>query len=360
MQVERPRGHAALVERLWEAARAGRLPHALSFEGQGGIGKFTAARWFALGLLCEQGPGEPCRSCGGCKRVLSGGERGNHPDLFLIDPVAEELETIRVGRVARRSDGGDEGDDCIEAFLALRAVEASIRPVLVREAHRMNAAAQNALLKTLEEPRPGTLLLLETHRPELLLPTIRSRCVRVRLEPLGLEDAVAVLAEHGVTGEEATRLARATSGSPGRALEGRRRGLDDVRAQLAGVIAGARGPLEAAAAIWELDGEFSGGTPTAQARDRARFVLDLALELVRDLVRRSVGMDAEAIAHADALPAGELDEARLLRATEALLACRADVDRNLVPEAVVERGFLALRDAATLGAAAAATSRRAR
>ena len=174
----RPRGHDALVVRLFDAARAGRLPHALLFEGPEGTGKFTAMRWFASGLLCAEGPGPPCGECGPCKRVRS----DNHPDLYVVDPTASGEETLRVQRIAYRPDAPNNPDpeDCVESFLDLRAVEAELRPVLLREAHRMNTAAQNALLKTLEEPRPGVVLVLETHRSDLLLETILSRCVRVR------------------------------------------------------------------------------------------------------------------------------------------------------------------------------------
>ena len=92
MQVFEPVGHAGAVRSLWHAAEVGRLPHALCFEGPEGIGKFRAALWFAAGLLCSEGPGEPCGACGPCKRVSSGGAGGNHPDLLVIDPIEELAE----------------------------------------------------------------------------------------------------------------------------------------------------------------------------------------------------------------------------------------------------------------------------
>jgi len=163
VQVARPLVHDGIVLRLWAAARAGRLPHALLFEGRAGIGKVAAASWFAMGCLCARGPGEPCGTCGPCRRVTSGGEEANHPDLFVIDPLAEEEEQIKIGRIAER--GREEGSSraSLEAFLGLRPFEAALRPVLVRESHRMNVSAQNALLKSLEEPRAGTVLVLESH-----------------------------------------------------------------------------------------------------------------------------------------------------------------------------------------------------
>ena len=83
-----PLGHAQTVEGLWRAAARGRLAHALLFEGQEGVGKFVAMRWFAAGLMCQGGPGAPCGRCGPCKRLSSGGESSNHPDLLVLDPVS--------------------------------------------------------------------------------------------------------------------------------------------------------------------------------------------------------------------------------------------------------------------------------
>ena len=88
----------------------------------------------------------------------------------------------------------------MEGFLDLRALEGRGRIVIVREAQRMNVAAQNALLKTLEEPRPGTVLVLEAHKSDRLLPTIKSRCVRIRFEPLDVADCVQVLERNGLAG----------------------------------------------------------------------------------------------------------------------------------------------------------------
>lgn len=334
-----PLGHAELVERLFTAVRDGRLPHALLFEGPEGCGKYTALRWFAAGLLCGEGPGAPCGRCGPCKRVRT----GNHPDLFLLDALERDEERLRVARIAYRPDAPDNPtpEDCVEKFLDLRAVEASVRPVLIREAHRMNPEAQNALLKTLEEPRPGVLLALETHRTDLLLDTILSRCVRVRVESLAPADGARVLEWHGLDGARAARLARWSAGSPGQALAFAERGAEAAVACLVEVAAGRLDPLEGARTLGDLDGRFVGKTPAAKSRDRARAVLDLALQLARDAHR----IETAGVAPGG-LPFG--DEAREVRGKawarrlEALLTCRADVDRNVGPDGLFERALLAL------------------
>ncbi len=345
MRVERPLAHGDVLNGLWRAARDGRLPHAIAFEGPSGTGKFVAAKRFALGLLCEAGPGEPCEVCGPCKRVLSGDWRGNHPDLHLIDPLEEGTERIKVERIAVR-----EGDaECAESFLSLRPMEGGWRAVLVREAHRMNPAAQNALLKTLEEPTPGTLIVLETHRPELLLETIRSRCVRVRLRRLSLDEAAGVLAKAGIEAEDARRLARVSRGSPGDALDLRARVGLELRELAADVFYGRRPPLDAARAVFELEGDFRGTTPLARERDRARALLEIALALVGDAVRAGAGVPPDELAHGEVVCTG-LSPPRA--ALDKLLEARADVERNLGPAPVIERTLLVLAEAGPVPSAA--------
>lgn len=342
MQVFEPVGHAGAVRSLWHAAEVGRLPHALCFEGPEGIGKFRAALWFAAGLLCSEGPGEPCGACGPCKRVSSGGAGGNHPDLLVIDPIEEGEERIRIASIAERSDSGGESDRSLESFLDLRAMEGGYRPVVVREAQRMNVAAQNALLKTLEEPRPGTLLVLETHRPELLLETIRSRVARLRFTALEAEACAALLVEKGLAREVALELTRASNGSPGRALWLSEKGALLAREILWDVARGVTSPVRASRLLWELEGRFAGKTPAAKARERVRLGLDLALELCRERLAFQSGIPPEELA-AGATIASLPPVSRLEEGLEKLMECRADVDRNLGPEAILDRALLVLR-----------------
>ncbi|HED66591.1 MAG TPA: DNA polymerase III subunit [Planctomycetes bacterium] len=333
-----PLVHGDTVRRLWRAAQLSRLPHALLFEGPEGVGKSLAARWFVAGLLCAEGPGEPCGVCGPCKRLAS----GNHPDFFAIDPVAENVEQIPVARISARSKGDVPPEGSLEEFLGLCPMEGSWRCVLVRMSHRMNTSAQNALLKTLEEPRPGTVLLLETNLAARLLPTIRSRCIRIRMGGLPVEEAHAILAERGLEAGEAELLARWSGGSPGRALVFQRRGVIPLVRTLEAALSGKLAPLRAAAHIWDLEGEFPGKTPAAKARGRARFALDLMLDLLADAEKLDAGIDPLRLPFGEVarplLPRGI--EARR-RTLEALLACRSDIDRNLAPEGVLERSLLA-------------------
>jgi DNA polymerase III delta' subunit len=345
MEIFEPLGHRPMAEKLWGAARDTRLPHAILFEGPEGIGKFALLKWFAAGLFCSQGPGAPCGSCGPCKRVTSGGEQGNHGDLFTIDPVSDGEERIKVARIAIRSDGtGAENNACLERFLDLTSVEGGVRVVLIRECQRMNDAAQNALLKTLEEPRPGTLILMETHRPLGLLSTIRSRCISVRLDALNIDQCAQVLAGQGLEFALAAALARMVEGSPGRAIAWHRQGAMGFRRALLECMHGQIQPLAMAPGLWELEGEFEGDKPTAKARARARFVVELALGLLQDQRRAAQGIPIKLLPHGDVvrLDRRRYDPLTSSRAREGLLTCRADIDRNLTPEAILERAMMCL------------------
>ncbi len=157
-------------EELWATLNArraaGRLPHALLFCGPAGLGKLHAARLLAASLLCERPDARllPCGDCRACRQVGA----GTHPDLLDVEPE-EEGKQIRVDQVRR-----------VGAFAATTAQYSGRKLVLVHPADRLNVAASNSLLKTLEEPGEATMLVLVSARPEALLPTIRSRCQMVR------------------------------------------------------------------------------------------------------------------------------------------------------------------------------------
>jgi DNA polymerase-3 subunit delta' len=339
-----PLGHAAILRGLWRAAGAERLPHALLLQGPAGIGKYLAARWLALGLLCARpgADGAPCASCGACKRAMG----GSHGDLLFVEVEQEHpdvrSEQLRLARFIRRDEPFWSGPT-VEDFLGHRALEGGWRVVIVRESERANDEAQNAMLKMLEEPPARVLWLLETSQPEALLATIKSRCVRVDFTRLSDADVERALAAQLPASERNTVLARWSRGSPGRALALAQCGGWELRALLVEVLAGRTPALAATRALWELDGEFTGKTPKAIERQRARFALDLWLEVLRDLAALSAGAAPQGLAHGD-LGAG-LEPATIARAARtipALLALRLDLDANIDPPATLDRAALAL------------------
>lgn len=359
MRSTEPLGHAAILEGLWNAASAGRLAHAFGFFGPAGVGKFLAAERLVLGLLCATGPGAPCLVCGPCKRALS----NSHPDALVLDPHERDLEEIPMSWITPREEPDKEkrpvGGVALEEFLAKRPMEGGWRVVIVREADLMKFPAQNALLKTLEEPGENVLIVLESSHPEKLLPTVRSRLVTARFGALELDDVVEILRRAGVQGEngpdgngqsvDLESLARWSRGAPGRALALAHGGANVIWDAIGLVLAGRLDPLEAAAALGAIEGDFPGRTPAAKARNRSRAVLDAAIEALGDVLRARAGAAPERVVHPDLFEAARgIPEVRLEAALERALEARQDVDLNLDPASAVERTLLALaRQSAT-------------
>ena len=198
----------AAVERMLERG----VPQVLLLVGPGSVGKTTLALDLAAGLLCaaEEGIPRPCRACRACHLVAG----GTHQDLHRLAPEGS-------GRQVRIGDPSDPEPGTVRHLIhemARLPVEGRHRVAIIEGAHRMNEDAQNALLKTLEEPPPGATLILCADEPDRLLPTVRSRAATLRLGPLGIRAIEALLGEHGVDPPRAARLARAAGGRPGLAL----------------------------------------------------------------------------------------------------------------------------------------------
>ncbi|MCH2106342.1 MAG: hypothetical protein MK291_06850 [Planctomycetes bacterium] len=347
MGLERPEGHEVQLEGLWAAAKADRLPHALLFTGADGIGKHMAAKWFLAGLFCERGPAEPCGECGACRRLAA----ESFGDLFVIDPEADGVDRIQVGRIARREqeDGG-----CLEEFLSLRPAEGGWRGVILRDVERATRSAENALLKTLEEPGEACCIILVSAHPSRLLDTVRSRCVQVGFESPTRETCAGVLMDAGFDAATSKQVSRWVSSAPGRALRWARRSASSERALLVEVLHGAVDALDASPRVLALEGDLGEGTPAALARRRAAGFVDLAVEVMRDLARSGAGLPAADLPHGD-LPEALLSRPGLSgaarRGSETLWRARRELDSNLAPEAVLDRALSQLQEVFT-GAAA--------
>jgi DNA polymerase III subunit delta' len=214
------------VGALRAALRRGVLHHAYLLGGPAGTGKGRAARLLAQAANCQGGTAagpagfreEPCGACLPCRKI----ERDVHPDVMVL---AEERVMAKAGRWEPK--GGrtpskdivvDQVRDLVDHRLALTRAEGRRRFVILDPADAMNPQAQNALLKTLEEPPPETTLVLVAGSPDSLLPTIRSRCLRIAFGPAPDELVVERLRAAGRTPEEARLAAALAGGSLGRAL----------------------------------------------------------------------------------------------------------------------------------------------
>jgi DNA polymerase-3 subunit delta' len=212
-------GHGDAEAALHAAYCSGRLAHAWLITGPPGIGKATIAFRFARYVLADGGNdlfGDAAatlaidRDAPVFRRVAA----GSHADLLTIEPTVDERSGRRRGEI-RVKEVRAAGP-----FMRLSAAEGGWRVVVVDGADDLNMAAANALLKLLEEPPSKVLILLVSNSPGILLPTLRSRCCRLRLRPLAEAQIVALVLRHrpDLGEDEALALARLARGSAGRAL----------------------------------------------------------------------------------------------------------------------------------------------
>lgn len=253
------------------ALASGRTHHAYLFEGPEGVGKELAARALAARMLCESGDestdGEACGACRSCQLFAS----GNHPDFHLIH---RGLHKHHPERNIRAGKGLFLVVDVIRHFLIEPASTTPNlgrrRVFLIRDAERMNEGAQNALLKTLEEPPGQCRLILVTSSAERLLPTIRSRCQRIPFDLLPtafVQEQISAMGDASV--DEARTLASLAQGRLGAALRWRRLGLPAALMQVSNELAAGRAALPEAFAKNML--EIAGELAVQAAEDTANF-----------------------------------------------------------------------------------------
>jgi DNA polymerase-3 subunit delta' len=304
-------GHQRVVQRLWEAMAADRLHHAYLFEGPQGVGKRTLATLVALGANCEAAPAKrPCGLCPTCKSIAE----GTHPDVIVLEPDKSKASaTIPVAAVRE-----------VIRQAGYRRYAARRRVVIVDPAEAMQEAAANALLKTLEEPPEGTGFLLVTHNASALLPTIRSRCQRVRMGAVPVRDIERWLQRRGV--EEAPALARLALGCPGRALALSGDGLEARAALRDELFAVLRGTVDD---VFAFSQRLCSGN-RAQWSKRVDRLLTLLEEVLRDVVVVGSGGRQELL-NDDARDdlrglARRLYPGGVTRCAEALQLCRDDLE----------------------------------
>ncbi len=206
-------GHAAAEAVIDDAVRAGRIHHAWLLTGPEGVGKATLAFRFARRLL--SGPNAPAAAVNDpAAPVFRRVAAGTHADLLTIEREWDDKRRRLRSEIVVGSARG------VADFLRLTPAEGGWRIVVVDGAEHLNRNAANALLKVLEEPPPRAVLLLTCAAPGRLLPTIRSRCRRLRLGELGAADMDRVLAQclPELSAAERTTLAALAGGAPGRAV----------------------------------------------------------------------------------------------------------------------------------------------
>lgn len=199
-------GHKQVITQLGLMQQEDRIPHAMLFCGTDGVGKSLVAEALAAAILCHAPVNN--QACGHCKacRALAA---GTHPDFFQIQPESETkaAPAIRIEAVRK-----------LQEEIARIPLLSERRVVIMQEADKMNEAAANCLLKTIEEPSGQIVFILLTSRPSALLDTIISRCMRVEFGILQPEELVAILHQQGIEEPLAGKLASIADGSVSKAL----------------------------------------------------------------------------------------------------------------------------------------------
>jgi DNA polymerase-3 subunit delta' len=315
-------GQGAELGRRLRQARERSLPHALVLEGAFGTGRSTAALALARALLCTGStPDRACGACAGCKRVQRLDDENPHPDLLWI------------GLRSDRSEIAVEQIRDLERELARHAFEGRARVVVISAGESLNDESQNALLKTLEEPAAATWLLLLTAKPDLLLPTVRSRCARLRLRPLADATLAALLAERGAADDAIRFVVPHAGGSLGLAERLLAPEYRELAQRIDAWLDG--GPAQDPIEFAKLLGAGAGTKGEGAERVRVSFAL------LRSLLRaRFAGALAAAGGPTYCAPAIErwVQRIELVFAAEADLAWRIPVEQTLTA--------MALRDGA--------------
>lgn len=240
----------------------GRYVHAYLFTGPAGTGKRTAAEICARAVHCA-GAVKPCDACPPCSRMLA----GTHPDHVVLS-------------ASGRSIGVDEVRELIQR-VSIKPFEGGRHTVIVDDAEKLTAQAQNALLKTLETPPGGAVFFLLTTTPSLLLPTIVSRCRIERFRPVPLAEAERVLIRAGAPSDRAALAAASSSGAIGRAMEQLQdAGYWSLRERVVESLRMLKGPWAVAEAAQKLAGD----------KDNASQALEIIESLARDMLRGSAGL----------------------------------------------------------------------
>jgi len=195
-------GHEKQIDTIERALESGTLPHAYLFSGMGGIGKRLIALKLAETLQCNSPESRPCGKCSGCRKI----KEGNHPDLIELQADGNFIKIEQIRGLQKR--------------LSLKSFEGRATVCIIDGAEKMNPAAANALLKTLEEPPQDTYLILLTENIRQVISTVISRCRRLNFNPLSADNISSTLIkDKGIDKKDAIAAAGMSEGSMGKALD---------------------------------------------------------------------------------------------------------------------------------------------
>jgi DNA polymerase-3 subunit delta' len=270
---------------------------------------------------------DACGECAACRRIA----RGVHPDVIVLEPGDNGSIKVDVVRDVNERAG-------------YRPFEGRRRVVIIDEADALVPFAQNALLKTLEEPPSASMFILVTSRPDTLLPTVQSRCPRLRFRPLAVDEVASALVAAGRSAVEARATAATADGSIGLALQASGEELvqaREVALRVLGQLAAGDDPRRRIESAKELLVKIGGSG--ASDREQLATYLRVMASLLRDVELLATSADRRALAHADLEPAltrlshfhGDRGIQAFAAVDKALLALDRNVGIKLVADWVV-------------------------
>lgn len=196
-------GQESIISHMKNAIKLNKISHAYIINGEKGMGKKTIAKIFSMTLQCEKGGDEPCMQCHSCKQAIS----NNHPDIRWI--THEKPSTIAI----------DEVREQINNDILIKPYSSKYKIYIVDEAEKLTIQAQNALLKTIEEPPAYGIIMLLTNNKDSFLQTILSRCVALEMRPVASTDIINYLREkEKIPDYQAKMVVNFAGGNLGRAI----------------------------------------------------------------------------------------------------------------------------------------------
>jgi DNA polymerase-3 subunit delta' len=320
-------GHRRLTTLIARAIARETLPPTLLFAGPSGVGKWAVARATAQAVNCleprlRQGyvgqardgddlAIDACGTCRSCDRIA----RGVHVDVIALEP--DDKASIKIDLVRD-----------VLSRTSYRPFEGKRRVVLIREADTLETASQNALLKSLEEPPPGTMFILTTAVPGVLLPTVRSRCMRLRFGRLtSAEVAAGLTRDHEYSEGDARAAAPLADGSLGQALALIDNDLSTFRELAIGVLQHTATRVDTQSRVQAASALHTGGSKKERTREDVAIVLRLIASMLRDLEAINSGADRSVLANP--LLTGDLEPLARAYSGDRARAAFGAVDRAL-------------------------------